>query len=537
VFGVSFSFSNSGLDYSSSYQGTEAIAPENTGLGWIAQRRLNNIVGRANQRLINALKVDGVPLTFWMKTQTGYPCTCCKPGGSTAGLLASAVNEVPTTNNFYTDPDSVNLPDPTEQKFKVIRVRGTNLVEDLTEDVWSNFTPASQKTITPEITENLPLNIVEVNLDNVQDTDVAIGNVNEFMGQQDTGDFELDNFFAGGDSGAIFGGDKTACGICFTSGWTQGYSLVNGKRIILDASGEVPFSLQGADLISSTYPNSFKLPINNTGVYWKIELPVFCQQWVNIRARNNLKPAQNVLVEYTTDINNPNWQLLTLDILNSTSNSATRIWYIRARRDPRSGQYPEVLLTHIELMVVTSDPVPSQTPNFSYNTDFNQYDAIINTTFDVAPTIAMIPRESVFTDNKYGLCWKVVDVTPQMTSAQQIFGYTVNARVIQRHEMLYNLHNLYVEVPVYLQPIGASGQMLQEYNSTVPNQLNEIASVAVNYEHLEQVQGGYAAVSYEEEAYGQQVDNILPDTTQPLTFVKREGNPPNVTDPLSFRKR
>src|SRR5271154_2052469 len=131
----------------------------------------------------------------------------------------------------------------------------------------------------------------------------------------------------------------------------------------------------------------------------------------------------------------------------------------------------------------------------------------------------MIPRESVFSDNKYGLFWKVIDVTPQMTSGQQIFGYTVTARVVQRHEQLYMLHNLYVETPIYLQVPGASGTMLTEYNSTVPNQLNEIASVETNFQRLEQVQGGYGTVSYEEQAYGQQVDDIIPDGTQPLLFT------------------
>lgn len=520
---MSFSFNGSGSDYSSSYQGVEAIAPENTGIGWIAQTRINNIVGRANQRLINALKVDGVPLTLWTKTQTGYPCTCCKPEGVTSGLLAAAVQNTPTTNNFYTDPEATNLPSPTEQKYKVIRMRGEDLVNDAQEDIWSNLINPVNKNITPEVNETFPLNEVQVNLNQNQDDDLITPNVNSLEGQEEFGDFELDSFFAGGDSGAVFGGDKTACGVCFTSGWTQGYTLVNGKRIVLDASGEVPFSLQGADLISSTYPSSFKLPLNNQGVYWQIELPVFSQQWVNVRARNNLKAAPNVLIEYTDSIETPTWQTLTLDVLNSTSNVGTRVWYIRARRDPSANQI-DVIFTHLELMVITSDPIPSQTPNFTYNTDFNQYDAIVNTQFDIAPTIAMIPRESVFSDNKYGLFWKVTNVTPQMTSGQQVFGFTVDARLVQRHEMLYNLHTLYVEAPCYVAVAGASGTELQEYNSTKPNQLNEIASTASNFEKLEQVQGGYPAVNFEEQSYGQQVDNIGVDDAQPLDFTQVPDN-------------
>ncbi len=514
---MSFTFNGNSADYSNT-AGYEAIAPENTGIGWIAQTRLNGLVARANQKLINAMKVDGVPLTVWVKTQTGYPCTCCASDKVTSGLLSSSVENAQSTNHFYTDLDASALPDPTEQKFKAVRLKSVDLVNDISDPIWASLAnPTSNKIITPEINETNQLNQgVQVNLNQNEDLDIFVPNANQVEGQSEYGDFELDDFFAGGDSGAVFGGDKTACGICFTSGFTQGYSLLNGQRIVLDASGSVPFSLQGADLISSTYPNSFNLPVNNTGVFWQLELPVFCKEWINVRARNNLKPAQWVIIEYSLDA--VNWNLLTLDILNGTSNSYTRLWYIRARRDPAATQVSQVTFTHLELMVITSDPIPSQTPNFSYNTDFNQYDAIVNTTFDVAPTVNMIPRESVFSDNKYGLFWKVIDITPQMTSGQQIFGFTVNARLVQRHEQLYNLHSLYVEVPTYMSVLGASGTNLSGYNSTLPNQLNEIAATTAPFTGLEQVQGGYSIVNSEEQQGGQQVDNIGLDDTQPIEY-------------------
>jgi hypothetical protein len=518
---VSFNFNNSGNNYTASYAGTEAIAPENTGIGWIAQSRLSNIVGRANQRLINAMRVDGVPLTIYTKTQTGFPCTCCRPTGSTAGLLSAIIDQVPTTNNYYTDPDSTRLPDPGEERYKVIRLKGVDLVDDISNPTWESLNSAKPSINTPEITENYNLNTVDINLNQNEDLDLIANNSSELEGEQAVGDIELDDFFAGGDSGAMFGGDKTACGICFTSGWTQGYSLLNGKRIVLDASGENPFSLQGADLNSGVFPFAFTLPVNNSGVFWKIELPVFCQSWINIRARNNLKPAPGVIIQYATD-DNFNWQLLTLDILNSTSNYANRVWYIRAIRDPNFVNMPPVVFTHLELLVITSDNIPSQTPNFAYNTDFNQYDAIVNTQFDIAPSIVALPRESVFTDNKYGLFWKVVDVTAQMTSAQQVFGFTVTARLVQRHEMLYKLHELYTEVPNYLLTYPASGAELQNYNTTQVRQLNEIASTATNYQDLQQVQGGYAVVNEEEQKGGEQVDNIIPDDTQPLVYTQKE---------------
>jgi hypothetical protein len=521
-----FNFGSSGNNYANTH-GSDAIAPANTGISHIAQARMDNIISRANKQLINSMKVDGDPLYIWAKTQTGRPCTCCNPIGSNAGIVASLADG-PSTNHAVIDPTQSELPDVNSNKFKVIKLTSQNLVNNTNDPIWESLANPTIKTNTPVVTETFDLNTPSVNLDDTQDLDLFVTHGNSQEGAEHFGDEDLDAFFAGGASGAVFGGDKTACGICFTSGWTQGYSLLNGHRFVFDASGDIPFHLNGADLDDSAHPFKFSLPTNANGyVYWMIELPVFCQRWVNVRARNNLDPAHNVLIEYAVqNLANTDplvWNTLTLDVLNSTSNLGTRIWFIRARRQPTAFDLPEVHFTHLELVVLTMDATMSQTPQLAYNTDFQSYDAIINTQFDIAPTVVMLPRESVFSDNKYGLFWKIIDVTAGLTSKLQNFGYTVTARVVQRHEQLYNLHTLFTEVPFYLQVPGASGTTLQDYNSTVPNHYNEIVPSSDVYTELERVQGSYSVVNTNEQEGGQQVDNIQLDKTEPFIFTQVPG--------------
>ena len=171
----------------------------------------------------------------------------------------------------------------------------------------------------------------------------------------------------------------------FSTGLVEGYTLVNGKRIVLDASSTVPFNLQGADIDRNSYPAAFSLPTNvSASVVWSLELPAFCLKWINVRPRNNLLPASGVYVEYATIADNyTTWNLLTLDALNSTTNAnASLLWQIRARVDNRMN-IENVKFTHIELLVITANPTLSQTPNFVYNVNFETNENSVETQFDV----------------------------------------------------------------------------------------------------------------------------------------------------------
>lgn len=452
------------------HNGVDAIGPENTGLAHIAQARLDNAISRVNQKFINALKVDSIPLTIFLKGQSGYPCTCMGKQKSSAGLVASAI---PNPININSPLDD-SLPSPVDDKYKVVRIGQQDLTNQITDPDFSSLSPRIKS---PLISTSNPLPTEPtVDMDAVDDQLLDSQAGNDQLGVGEFDDDDVDAFFSGGVSSGITGGDKTACGICFTTGWTEGYWLNNGQRIVLDASGQYPFTPNGTTINTSEHPYQFELADNSNG-YWTIDLPVFCQSWINLRARNNLTNAPNVVIEYSTDA--INWYPLTLPVLNETSNSTNRTWHIRARK-----QVPFVpaKFTHIEMIVITSDHTLSQSPNLTYDLNFEIFDAIINTNFVIAPTIAHLPRESVFIDGKYGLMWKVIDVTAESTAKSQILSYQVNCRMVQRHEMLYQLHTLFTEIPQFL-PNGDYNIMQGMY----PTQNSA-------FKGLEKVQGEYSVI-------------------------------------------
>lgn len=479
---MGFTFNGSGNNYSILNNAVDAIGPENTGLAHIAQTRMDNIISRSNAKYIEALKVDGIYLTIWIKQQAGYPCTCLKQNTPISGLVAGT-----NTNGKYSNNTTDNLPSPLDNTFKITRVIGTDLVPITNDPEFDFLNPVIKS---PLVTDNIPANdLIGVDLNATNDQTVDNLESGTQLGEVNL-DEDVDEFFAGDVSGAVFGGDKTACGICFTTGWTDGYHLLNGQRIVFDASGSIPFTLNGTVIDTNEHPYKFILPENN-GVYWKFEFPAYCQSWVNFRARNNLSAADNITIQYSTD--GINWYLLTLDILNQTSNTGTaRVWYIRAIKT-----VPFVVskFTHLEFVVITSNPTVAQSPNLTYPTNFDAFDAIVNTQFEIAPTIAHLPRESVFMDSKYGLMWKVVDVVQNSTSKSQIFGYQVTCRLVQRHEQLYQLHDLYVETPPYLLSGDNSTQAPMYPYSNIP------------YAGLQKIQGNYGVIIRSEMTGGVQQDN------------------------------
>ena len=74
---MAFNFTTNGNNFSSPDAPVSALSPVNTGIESFAQRRLDNIISRANAQYLNALAVDAVPLNIWARTLSGVPCTCC----------------------------------------------------------------------------------------------------------------------------------------------------------------------------------------------------------------------------------------------------------------------------------------------------------------------------------------------------------------------------------------------------------------------------------------------------------------------------
>ena len=105
--------------------------------------------------------------------------------------------------------------------------------------------------------------------------------------------------------------------------------------------------------------------------------------------------------------------------------------------------------THLNFVFTISDYPKIDTPPFERSEDFQYFEALMTTHFEVPGTIPYVDRETVIGIAKEGFLWKVSSVSQVMTHERQIFKCDVNARLIQRSENLYLLNGLFRPKTVY----------------------------------------------------------------------------------------
>lgn len=391
------------------------IPPTNTGLQIYAQARLDNVVPRAVQKHANSLTVDGIYLYAWLKNRTAPICTCSGhkfDSSSTTNLLKSSGD----VNTDLRQPRT-NLPSNEGNSPEHFNPFRFSVGE-------AEFNDGNQFDGPPPLPSNLDGG-------NTSDDNSLLESLSQPVDPE-----TLARFVAGIDSGAVFGGDKTKCGICYSSGYVNGYSLYNGQRFVLDASGNWPFELiNGAELDSASKPYKFKLS-GPAYVQWYVDLPPFVAQWLNFNTANNLDFAPGVVLEiYYNGV----WNEVTLSFLISLSgsNSLSAI-PVRVRVDSSMG-LEEVEFTHAELTCMFGPPLLGQSPLVSFNLNWEQQQALVSTNFEILGNIEYIPRETVFQDSRLNIMWKCLDITRKVTANGQVFGYDVNVRRILDYEVQHKM--------------------------------------------------------------------------------------------------
>ena len=390
-------------------------APTNKALTKIAQARVENEAARAVARHANALAVDGTDIYLWKRSNAGLICTCRKP---LAGLQATPL---------YSSPEAIREP---------LISQGSSAIGGIAnaDDIDFKVMPRVSKDdegfdYDPNMPDELRKS-VDIYSDGIGDRhaeqDAYFETENEISDQQ------LATMLNEG--AAVYGGDKTVCGICFGTQRTHGYDLATGKRLLLDASGEVRYTLINANMVENTYPKQFS--INSNGyIVWLVDLPSYTNGWLNFTIRDNLAPASNLVLEF---FYYNQWLPLTVTNISQSEGSDRTQTPIRVRQADNSG-LSLATLTHVELIYATRKPLLGQMPPLNYMTNYEVDQPLITTEFEILADIDDIPRESVFQDAKFKYLWKVIDVTPKMTALGQVFSLNLTARRIQQSELLYAL--------------------------------------------------------------------------------------------------
>jgi len=429
------------------------IGVPNQGLGKYAQARLDNTISRAVRRHLEALRVDGVKLYIWQKQMAGVVCTCRQPQKPlTAELLPPLLDNADSERQPYRELSQAAAADNTEEglSFTVRHLRGRT-------ELWQQEGAIPPEFIGLETADN-PQSLGDADLPGDQ-----LNSLSPLDSEiTDVSDEELARLLAEG--GAVYGGDKTACGICFGTGRTHGYELFSGKRIVLDASGETAVSIAGnAQIIRSQFPAQFEVDSRpGSAIIWTVDLPAYTDGWLALRIRNNLLPARNLQLEW---FRNNAWEPLTLQALNNSDGQDRRASQIRVRPTGSTDIGEDIPFTHVELIFASMPPPLAQMPQISQQLNYDAFQPVINAEFELAGGVNDIGRESVFIDSKYNYAWKVTDTTQKATASGQVFGYTINARTVHPSEMLYALRFTSTEFTArpYRGPERSQGGIVEQY--------------------------------------------------------------------------
>ena len=364
-------------------QQNSILRPANNGIAMVAKNRIQQAVAMQNARTVEALKVDGVDLQIWLKQFSGQLCTC----------------SMHNHNNPYLPP--------------------------ISEEGVNDYTPFSEM-----------LGDEEFQVEETYNEPVQSWNEMQDIKTDDITEDLIEKYAASQNNSLIFGGDKTPCGICYGTGYKEGYQLYNGKRIILDYFNEPDtfgFTLK------RTYPYSYEADYRSDNyIIWKTKVPTYFKKYYGIRVRNNVEYCKDYTLYISFD--GSNWTIYEDSLITGRNGKDTTIYLKIVPYDLYDRQSNKFSVTHIEMFYQLGDFVKGDFPPINREENWELFEALNTTELELAGDASYIDRECIIGEPKSGNIWKVISVTPHMTSDRQIFKYDLNLRMLQQSENAYLLN-------------------------------------------------------------------------------------------------
>lgn len=378
------------------------IYPSNKGTAQLAQERMKQVVGQANRRHHEALLVDPLKLHVWIKQRSGNYCSCYGPNATNHDTSDSTTDHSVISDHLAYG-DSLELEHNRQQ-----RVNGSYVPLSPEEQDVNALLEAKYGKISMSETE-----LSEYDMTSTIDADIMDAIDDNLSVHEQQLVKQLKN-------SSLTGGDKTKCGICFGTGYRDGYQLFNGQRIVLDA---LNYKQTDCSLNKNDRPWSLQGP---GYVLWEIEAPTYFSKCV-VRARNNTQTADYAVVEALVG---GIW--VTVD---------ENFWMVRNGLNNKLLIRAKIknIFTHLELIFELGDLPLGNMPNLNKSTQWEIFDVLMNQQMEIEATVQGLDRECVVVENKFGYVWKVVDCERLSTSFGQTFNWNVNVRLVQNYEQLYLL--------------------------------------------------------------------------------------------------
>ena len=379
------------------------------------QDELDHTVARANNQYIEAISVDGFDINYWHRRYEGRVCTCHDPVAA-----QNAHKGIGETIDDSNDPAMSKLDDI------IFNIRDAR---DLRETV-----PNKTRDVFDAKVGELPTS------EQQQDSIYEFNEETDEEMEEAANEEALQHMHP--DAAVLFGAERTRCGICFRTGYVNGYTLHGGRRDILDASGGFNVSLHGFLMDRKIRPNAF-ISSNDKSAYVQFiyEVPTYFEGCKLVALRDNIVEARGFTVEARTVNTNDAFQIFNAAFVDSLKGTS-RVLEIRVRPN-RSTLDGTISFTHLEIVYQFAPWPKAQMPNVSESTNFAIFNSVISSSMILPPTIVEVSKEDVVWEGKYGNLWKITDYTDFMTSNRQVCGWETSIRIIQEYEQLALLRIIY----------------------------------------------------------------------------------------------
>lgn len=366
--------------------------PNNQGMPDHVEQEIDYIVNSANQSYINALETDGVEFMLWRKTREGRRCTCKHANTETTNIdsRVSEFNATPTKSGG-------------------IKVRSS----------WDR----------QEVKPNI----------HGKELGVEIGLIDpeDGSGKQQVKKYpsidkeEIDAFLNNPLSNRLLnsGEGTTACGICFSTGYTNGFSLYHGDRVTFDTLNTSRIS--GFSIDSSERPYVFRTNAEQKGQYveFEWETPNNFNKVLAVLVRDNLSPASGftLLVEDADE-----FVPLTKEYLNGLKNNSRRIKFRVVTNYTKS---VKLSFTHVEFTYLYTNLDKTQIGQLSTAVNYSTPESTSTTEINLPPSIDFVDNEDIIYEMKYHKIYTITDITDLKTSKHRVMNWTAQCRSLSSFEV------------------------------------------------------------------------------------------------------
>ncbi len=390
--------------------------PQNRGLARFVNARIGEVVTQFNAKLAESVKTNGVEVRIWQRNFRGsLPCTCTyhnksphRFNSASRDLVANDANDT-LTGITLNNPTKFELEDPEQTDAfspESFIVRG------------AGFQPGTIFDNTGK--KSHPVKAGETHFDSTFDNP----QLDDYSAVPVEADISIDLAKI---SNLITGNDRTSCGICLGTGFIDGYTFVSGQRLILDASTNSNFSLEGVEIDSTVYPHQFRAVNTAQMIVWNVTFPRWFTKCVVIRPLANREITQEWVVEIFFA---SQWQTFTPELCNTLIGHTNTNLQIRAH--PIISDLERVaLLTHVEITLEMVELPLAQLPQQLKATAFDTIDYYTSDQFVLDPKLPPLNRESIIHDLPSGDLWKITEVKNNITGTGKMFGTEITCRKVQ----------------------------------------------------------------------------------------------------------